>query len=193
MEADEFAKILMSQERRRWQNPEKIIKSLGITTGMSVADLGCGPGFFTIPLALAVGESGVVYAVDSDAGMLSHLQENLEKLGSTPHGSVKRIEADVTKTKIPSGSVDVALFANVLHDLAEPHAFLKEVRRIVKKDSVVVDVDWKKMDIGFGPPLGLRLSAEESEEILQRAGFNLARSIYAGRNHYGLLCKPMWR
>ena len=192
MEADEFAKILMSQERRRRQNPEKIIKNLGIGKGMAVADLGCGPGFFTVPLALAVGGSGVVYAVDSDARMLSHLQGNLEKLGSTPHGSVKRIEADVTRTKIPSGSVDVALFANVLHDLAEPRAFLNEVRRIVKKDSVVVDVDWKKMDTGIGPPLGLRLSAEESEEILQKAGFKLTRSIYAGRLHYGLLCKPTW-
>ena len=193
MGTDEFAKILMSQERRRRQDPEKIIKNLGIRKGMTVADLGCGPGFFTIPLALAVGESGVVYAVDSDAGMLSHLQGYVEKLGSTPHGSVKRIKTDVTKTKIPSGSVDVAFFANVLHDLAEPQAFLNEVRRIVKKDSVIVDVDWKKMDTGFGPPPGLRLSAEESDEILQRAGFKRTKSIYAGRNHYGLLCKPRWR
>jgi ubiquinone/menaquinone biosynthesis C-methylase UbiE len=183
----------MSQERRRWQNPEKVIRSLGVTKGMSVADLGCGPGFFTIPLALAVGGSGAVYAVDSDARMLYHLRVNLEKLGSTPHGSVKRIEADLTETKIPSGSIDVALFANVLHDLAEPRAFLNEVRRIIKKDSVIVDVDWKKMDTGIGPPPGLRLSAEESEEILRKAGFRLAKPIYAGRLHYGLLCKPIWR
>jgi ubiquinone/menaquinone biosynthesis C-methylase UbiE len=192
LETDDFAEVLMSQERRRTQNPERIIKGIGVTRGMSVADLGCGPGFFTIPLALAVGRRGVVYAVDSDRGMLSHLRDNLERFGSVPHGSVKIIEADVTRTRIPSGSVDVALFANILHDLAEPRAFLNEVRRIIKKDSVVVDIDWKKTAPGKGPPPALRLSPEESEEILRRAGFRLTRPIYAGRLHYGLLFKPVW-
>ena len=190
METDEFAKVLMSQERRRWQNPEKIIRSLGVARGMSVADLGCGPGFFTIPLAFAVGEGGVVYAVDSDARMLSHLRGNLERLGNKPHGPIETIEADVTKTRIPQGSIDIAFFANVLHDLAEPRPFLDEVRRIIKKDSVVVDVDWKKVDAGIGPPAGMRLSVEESERILRDAGFGLTKRINAGRFHYGLLCRP---
>lgn len=93
METDEFARVLMSKERRERQNPEKIIKSVGVTRGMVVADLGCGPGFFTIPLALAVGKSGMVYAVDSDAGMLSYLrdkpkeaQECIERIGQDNRG-----------------------------------------------------------------------------------------------------------
>lgn len=179
----------MLDERRKWQDPEKTIKSVGVREKMVVADLGCGPGFFTIPLALAVGKSGIVYAVDSNSEMLSYLRANLQKLGSAPSGLVKIIEADVTKTKIPLNSVDIAFFANILHDLAEPSAFLGEVSRIIRKDSVIVDIDWKKMESGFGPPLEMRLSAGQSKQILHRAGFEVTKSVYAGRFHYGLVCR----
>ena len=183
----------MLNERREWQNPERIIKSIGVREEMAVADLGCGPGFFTIPLALAVGKSGIVYAVDSSPGMLSYLRDNLEKLRNASSGLVKIIEADVTKTKIPSNSVDIAFFANILHDLAEPSIFLGEVSRIIRKDSVIVDIDWKKMESGFGPPLEIRLSAGQSKQILQEAGFEVTKSVHAGRFHYGLVCRPARR
>ena len=63
---DDFAEILMSPGRLEWQNPDKIVRALGVKQGMKVADIGCGPGFFTIPLARAVGQRGAVYAVDSE-------------------------------------------------------------------------------------------------------------------------------
>ena len=48
-----------------WQDPEAILRSAGIGKGMTVADRGCGPGFFTLPLASMMGDSGRVFAVDS--------------------------------------------------------------------------------------------------------------------------------
>jgi ubiquinone/menaquinone biosynthesis C-methylase UbiE len=188
---DELARVLMSEERRGWQNPEKVVRAIGVTRGMVVADLGCGPGFFTIPLASAVGRSGLVYGVDSNAGMLSYLRDNLEKIGKTPIGLVKLIEADVAQTDIPSGTVDVAFFANILHDLTEPSKFLREVRRMIKKDSIIVDIDWEKKESGFGPPLEIRLSAAQSKEILRGGGFKVVGSVYAGRFHYGLVCRSI--
>lgn len=104
---------------------------------------------------------------------------------------VRIIEADVTKTKIPSTSVDIAFFVNILHDLVEPSMFLKEVRRIIRKDSVIVDIDWKKRENGFGPPLELRLTAVQSRKILQEAGFEVTKPVHAGRFHYGLVCRPV--
>jgi ubiquinone/menaquinone biosynthesis C-methylase UbiE len=67
------AKFLMSEERKQWHNPETILKFAGATKGMTMADLGSGPGFFTTPMAQIAGEKGLVYAVDSNQNMLNSL------------------------------------------------------------------------------------------------------------------------
>lgn len=190
METDEFAERLMSNERREWQNPEQIIKRIGIRRGMVVADFGCGPGFFTIPIAEKVGTKGKVYAVDSDDRMLEHLRANLEK-SRVAQGVVKAITADVSDTGIPARSVDIALFANILHDLDDSAAFLREVKRIGKDDSIMVDIDWQKIHTEHGPPFEIRLTKEESMRILSRNGLKVTRTIDAGPFHYGLICKRL--
>ena len=188
METDEFAERLMSKERREWQDPEQIIKRIGIRRGMVVADLACGPGFFTIPIAEKVGIEGEVYAVDSDGRMLDHLRANLKK-SRVAQRMIKAITADVSDTGIPSSSVDVALFANILHDLDDPAAFLREVKRIGKNGSIMVDIDWQKIHTEHGPPFEIRLTKEDSMRILSKNGWRLTRTIDAGPFHYGLICK----
>ncbi|MBI3116686.1 MAG: class I SAM-dependent methyltransferase [Thaumarchaeota archaeon] len=190
METDEFAERLMSKERREWQDPEQIIERIGIRRGMVVADLACGPGFFTIPIAEKVGKEGEVYAVDSDKGMLDHLRANLKKSRVAPM-VVKAITADVSDTGIPYRSVDVALFANILHDLDDLVAFMREVKRIGKDDSIMVDIDWQKTHTEHGPPFEIRLTKEESTRILSRNGLKVTRTIDAGPFHYGLICKRL--
>lgn len=190
MEIDEFAEMLMSSERREWQNPEEIIKGIGIRRGMVVADLACGPGFFTIPIAATVGIEGKVYAVDSNHRMLDHLRANLKR-SKVAQRVVKVIEANVTHTGIPSESVDVALFANIVHDLDDSAAFLREVKRMTKNDSLIVDVDWQKVRTEQGPPFEIRLTEEQSRKILSTNGLKVARTIDAGPFHYGLVCKRL--
>ena len=69
----------MSAARKEWHDLETVLKNIGIEKGMTLADLGSGPGFFTIPMAQATGEKGTVHAIDSDPTMLEHLQENIAK------------------------------------------------------------------------------------------------------------------
>jgi ubiquinone/menaquinone biosynthesis C-methylase UbiE len=57
---------LTSSFRRLLQNPERILRGL-VQEGQAAVDLGCGPGFFTLPLAQMVGPSGRVMAVLQDA------------------------------------------------------------------------------------------------------------------------------
>lgn len=189
MDIDEFASFLASDERRKWQDPLKISRAIGVKAGMTVADLACGPGFFTLPLASLVGEKGLVYAVDASSTMLNHLQAAVEKFGLSRE-TIKAIHADVSSSEIPSGSVDVAIFANVLHDLDDKRAFLREVRRICKPGGTIVDVDWRKIRMEFGPPFEIRLTDAESKRILSENGIGVARSIDAGPYHYGLVCSP---
>ncbi|MDG6909124.1 MAG: class I SAM-dependent methyltransferase [Nitrososphaerota archaeon] len=186
MERDEFARILMSEERRKRQDPLKLMEAAGIRPGMTVADLGCGPGFFTLPLASRVGSRGLVYAVDADPVMLKHLRNNIEE-SKADLGRIKILEADVSETGIPARSVDAVLFANVLHDIDDKKAFLGEVTRICKARAMVIDVDWKKIKQEIGPPFGMRLAEAETKKIMSEAGLEVTKALDAGPHHYGLV------
>jgi ubiquinone/menaquinone biosynthesis C-methylase UbiE len=188
LDEHEFAKSLLAHERREWQDPEKIISQIYVKRGASIADLACGPGFFVIPLARALGEEGTIYAVDKSKVMLEYLKSGMKKAKINPK-IVKIIEADVTKTPIPSSSCNVVLFANILHDLDDPRVFLDEVKRIAKPSALIVNIDWKDVDNGFGPPLEIRLSEAKARKILEDNNFMIVKSIDAGPYHYGLYLK----
>jgi ubiquinone/menaquinone biosynthesis C-methylase UbiE len=181
-------KFLLSEERKQWHDPETILKEIAATKGMTIADLGSGPGFFTIPLAKITGDEGIVYAVDSSQTMLDGLQENIAKSGVNPK-IIKILNSDVSHTEIPSGSVDLVLFANVLHEVDDKKAFFQEVRRISKPTVYIVDVDWKKIQTEHGPPLKERLSEDEATHVLAENGFTVTKQIEAGPYHYELICK----
>ncbi len=187
MNEDDLAKALLAHERKEWQDPDKILSQLEISAGMVVADLACGPGFFTIPLARAVGGKGLVYAVDSSTVMLDYLSSNIVR-SKIKKGLVKVIQSDITKTRIPSASVDIVFLANILHDAREPALIFSEIRRISKPKSFVVLIEWKKEDTGIGPPVERRLSGDESRKKIKENGYKTVRQIDAGRFHYGFVC-----
>ncbi len=184
----DLAKFLMSEERKQWHNPENILKYAGVTEGMTMADLGSGPGFFTIPMAQITGEKGLVYAVDSNQNMLNTLKENIAKSKMNPR-VIRIVDSDVCNTGIPKESVDLVLFANVLHEVSDRKAFFQEVKRISKLTANIVDVDWKKIQTEHGPPLESRLSEDEAKQILSESGFTVVKQTDAGPYHYELIAK----
>jgi ubiquinone/menaquinone biosynthesis C-methylase UbiE len=181
-------KFLMSEERKLWHNPETILQRADATKGMTMADLGSGPGFFTIPMAQITGEKGLVYAVDSNQNMLNNLKENIVKSGVNPK-VIKIVKNDVCHTGIPNESVDLVLFANVLHEVADRKAFFQEVKRISKITASIVDVDWKKIQTEHGPPLESRLSEDEANQIFSESCFTVVKQSDAGPYHYELIAK----
>jgi ubiquinone/menaquinone biosynthesis C-methylase UbiE len=181
-------KLLLSKERKQQHDPETILKAAGVMEGMIIADLGSGPGFFTIPMAQMTGEKGLVYAVDSNQIMLNALKENIAKSQVNPN-TIKLVNSDVSNTGIPSESVDLVLFANVLHEVADRKVFFQEVRRICKPTAHIVDVDWKKASTGHGPPIKIRLSENEVNAVFADNGFCGIKQIPIGPYHYELIGK----
>jgi ubiquinone/menaquinone biosynthesis C-methylase UbiE len=185
---EEAVKYLMSDERCQSQNPQTILDSFGVKKGAVIADLGCGPGFYTIPLAEATGETGIVYAVDSNLKMLNYLQENIKKSGVNSN-IIKIVNGNVVSTGIAEKTVDVAFFANLLHDVENRFAFLEELKRICKPTALLVDVDWKKLQAERGPPFNIRLSEEEATQLLSENGFAVIKQVDLGPTHYVLVCR----
>jgi ubiquinone/menaquinone biosynthesis C-methylase UbiE len=181
-------KFLMSEERKQQHNPQTILNEAGLKKGMIMADLGSGPGFFTIPAAQMTGETGLVYAVDNNQAMLVGLIENIAKAEVNPN-IIKMVNCDVCHSGISEESVDLVLFANVLHEVEDKKAFFQEVRRISKPTAYIVDVDWKKVQTEYGPPFKERLSEDEASRVLAENGFSVIKLIDVGSYHYQLICK----
>ena len=119
---------LENPERYKHHDPEKIFMKVGLLSGESLADLGCGTGFFALPAAKIIGNGGVVHAVDKVPEILAVLKKKADGAGLT---NVKIVRADVTATGIKDHSIDTVLMANVFHDV-EKESMTREIRRILK-------------------------------------------------------------
>ena len=191
MDVDEFAKLLMDPDRKKWQDPDSIYDQIQINPESRVADLGCGPGFFAIPFSKKLGRNGTIFAIDSSPEMLKHLSENLTLADpENTRAAIFVIEANVCETGLASQFVDVVLFANLLHDLESPEKFLSEVKRIAKLNAKIIDIDWQKLETdNNGPPIHRRLSENESRTLLSENGLRIVHALNVGPYHYGFVCR----
>src|SRR5687768_18350677 len=71
----------LQRGRATWQKPARVLRALGVRRGYVIADVGAGPGFWTIPLARRVGRHGHVFAVDPEPAALEVLRRRLAKAG----------------------------------------------------------------------------------------------------------------
>ena len=122
------AGLLTTPLRRLISDPKRILAGL-VEPGMTVVDLGCGPGFFTLPLAEMVGPQGRVIAVDLQEEMLAKLLKRADARGLSARIQPHQCAADTIGTIPP---VDFALAFYVAHEVPDVEHFLGEVRAALK-------------------------------------------------------------
>jgi len=173
-------------ERRKWQNPDSILASIGLNLGFTFADVGCGSGFFSIPAAKIVGKKGKVFALDSDEEAIATLRKKAFTKNLT------NIEARVgtaEDTVLCDACADMVFFGIVLHDFNDPALVLVNARKMLKPEGRLVDLDWKKESMDFGPPIDIRFSEERAIGLIEGAGFKVERQEERGRFHYILIAR----
>ncbi|MEM0074755.1 MAG: class I SAM-dependent methyltransferase [Conexivisphaerales archaeon] len=126
--------IMDNPVRRLLWPPEKKISKF-VANGNTVADIGSGPGYYTIAIAKAVGEKGKVYAIDSDAVALERLREKAIKLALNDRIIIEKASASDLHM-IPDNSVDFVLSSGVICCMAEHKAAVKEMSRIMKQSAL---------------------------------------------------------
>ncbi len=175
------------KERRKWQNPEARLASIGLKPRNSFIDVGCGDGFFTLPAARLVGETGKVYGLDADHKAISKLREKAarEKLGNI---ILKVGEAE--NNIICESYADAVFFGIVLHDFKDPKLVLTNAKKMLKSKGQLIDLDWKKEPMDLGPPLKIRFSKEEAISLIEAIDFKIDTVKNAGPYHYLVIAKP---
>jgi ubiquinone/menaquinone biosynthesis C-methylase UbiE len=124
----EFAGGLDNRIRRFLQNPRKLLGS-HITKGMTVLDLGCGPGFFSIEIAKLLSGSGKVIAADLQEGMLEKVKNKIK--GTELDKIIEIHKCESTKIGV-SEKVDFVLVFYMIHEVTNPDELLKELKSILK-------------------------------------------------------------
>jgi ubiquinone/menaquinone biosynthesis C-methylase UbiE len=166
-------------ERLLWLPPAMVIGALAVQLGDAIADIGAGTGYFSLPLAQAVGPLGLIYAVDCQAEMLGHLQIKLDAGGIS---NIRVINADADSTGLPNASCDLVFMANVWHEFEDRSAVLQEAKRILKTGGQIAVLDWRPdVEPEHGPPLHHRLSASDAADSLQAAGFAEVKQSNVGK------------
>lgn len=129
---------ILDNRIRRWlQNPQKILKPY-IKEGMTVLDLGCGPGFFSIAMAQMVGKSGRVIASDLQEGMLQKLRDNIQGTKFQDRITLHKCEENSIGVTDP---VDFVLVFYVAHEVSDQERFFKEIGSILKPDGRILIVE----------------------------------------------------
>lgn len=170
-------------------NPQKAVQAAGVHEGMKVADFAPGAGFFTRAAARAVGENGVVWAVDCHRELLARLKTLAAAEGShnveVVHGSVEKPGG----SHLPEDHFDLVLAANLLFTLEDRPAALREVRRVLRRGGMALFIDWKNSFGGLGPQADHIVSAAEARALCEQEGLSYGGDIPAGEYHWGFVVR----
>jgi ubiquinone/menaquinone biosynthesis C-methylase UbiE len=165
---------LTRESRQREEDCEALLKALNIKPGMTVCDLGCGNGFYTLELAERVGQDGVVYAVDIQQEML-HLLEERAKAADVKN--IKPVLGSVIDPRLPDESQDLILLVDVYHEFSHPEHMLQAMRKALKPTGRIALVEFRLEDPKVPIKLLHKMSKEQILKEFPPNGYKLVESF----------------
>jgi SAM-dependent methyltransferase len=130
------------KERDDADEPGQLVRLLSIESGMTVADIGAGSGYYVVRLSPIVGSNGRIIAEDIVPEYLRNLRNRVRDLGLQ---NVAIGRGEPHDPRLPAGSVDIAILVHMYHEIAQPYGLLYNLVPALKPDARVGIVD------AFGP------------------------------------------
>ena len=121
--------------RDNWQQPQRVLDSLGVQAGMIIGEVGAGDGYFTYYLAERVGDSGRIYANDIDDEELEKIRKKIKKDSIT---NIITVLGESTETHFPDSTMEMVFMVYVFHHLDEPVSFFHNLIRVLKPGAPVI-------------------------------------------------------
>jgi ubiquinone/menaquinone biosynthesis C-methylase UbiE len=140
------------------RDPDKALRAAGLERGQDVLEVGCGPGFFTIPAAKIVGEEGSILALDVNPLAVAHVQQKIEAQHVT---NARTVLANAAQTDLPDRSFDLIFVFGVAHPIGGMAAIWAEMGRLLKPDGTL------SVEGRLRPPEELFLQAKREGRIGQ--------------------------
>jgi len=121
----------MASRLRHWLlDPKKTLRGADIRTGQTVLEVGCGPGFFTMPIAEMIGEGGHLIAMDPLSDFVDKVKK---KVRDADLKNVEVLRRDALNTELEAASIDLVLLFGVVPFPTLPLGqLLPEMHRVLK-------------------------------------------------------------
>ena len=159
---------LLSSERQEKLDIFRILSLLPLSPYHVVADIGCGPGFFTIPLAKAL-PGGKVYALDIQEEMTEACQRRVQEARL---GNVEVVLTKETEVPLEKSSLDGIFVAFVLHSQIDKPGFLMSAMDLLKPGGWLAQLNWHLIpEPTQGPPPERRIAVDDVLRLVEEAGF----------------------
>ena len=164
-------------------DPGIVVAQTGLAAGQVVADFGCGSGFYVLPAAQIVGNSGLVYAIDVVEAKLAATSSIATQFG---YKNIRFVQADLSRplTVVPSDSCDLVVMGNILHQVKPQEQVLKNAYRVLKSGGKLLVVEWKKVLSPIGPTMADRVQPQHLEALTLSVGLKRLLEIDVDNYHY---------
>jgi len=129
-----------------FRDPYEALDAAGLKEGQRVLEVGCGPGFFTVPAAKVVGETGSVCALDISPLAIDRVRLKIEKACGT---NVETILADAAHTGLPDASFDLIFVFGFDRNVRQMGNILPELHRLLKPAGTLATEGqlWRSSDL----------------------------------------------
>ncbi|MGE5238747.1 MAG: class I SAM-dependent methyltransferase [Chloroflexota bacterium] len=167
--------------RRLLQDPDKIVRPY-VREGMVVLDIGCGMGFFSLPLARIVGEAGKVVCVDLQDKMIGGLVRRARKAGLLERIDARICDQRSLKVADLAGNIDFAIVFALVHEVPDKKKLFSEVYTAMKRSAQLL----------LAEPRGhvRKPDFEKAVSIAESVGFEVLCQLAIRRSRAVLLRKP---
>lgn len=136
------ASWLIRGEREQEERPSQVLPQLELKPGMTVCDMGCGNGFYSLAMAKLVAP-GNVLAVDIQQEMLHLLKLRADEAGTK---NIKLLLGSAIDPHLPPASVDLVLMVDVYHEFSHPQQMLSRIRESLKPGGLIALLEYREED-----------------------------------------------
>jgi ubiquinone/menaquinone biosynthesis C-methylase UbiE len=112
-----------------FRDPNTVLNAAGLEPAQKVLEVGCGPGFFTIPAARIVGDAGSVLALDVNPLAVEHVRQKVE---TECVSNAKIMLANAAQTDLPDQSFDLAFLFGLARPIGDMGKMWSELHRLLK-------------------------------------------------------------
>ena len=183
--------LFANPDRERWELTSEILKELHIEEGLTIADVGCGAGYYTFKFADLVGLDGRIYGIEINPLHLDYLRKYVDEHDV---GNVEIIESASDGIGLDSSvRVDVVFSCSLFHvlyavfDDDNRKQFINSIVNVLRPDGALIVMDNDLVDEGDLPYHGPYIAKDLLISQLHYYGFDLLKTVQATRQRYALV------
>lgn len=156
----------------------KIDRTLG-----RVAELGCGYGTFTLPVARKI--QGTLFTFDIESTMIARTNARAVDEGVT-NVTVALRDVLIVGFGLEPGSCDAVLLFNILH-FPQSDNLVRQAAELLRSGGRVLVIHWRSDSLTpRGPPLHLRPKPSDAKQWANAAGLTLTDFVELPPWHFGV-------